>query len=148
MLIDTHAHIDDEKYSQNLDELIKTSKQWGLEHIIIPSVGPDSWEKVFNLVQKNNFFYGAIGIHPEELEKFSDDLKDKFIKYAKQDKILAIGEIGLDYYFDKSNAEKKKIIFEKQIEWAKIVHKPLLIHDREAHKDTFDILEKTDAKQI
>lgn len=148
MLIDTHSHIDMENYKDHFEEMLQTAKDFGVEKIVIPGVEPSGFERILMLCEKYKNLYGAVGIHPEEVNLFDEKAEEILKKYLKQDKIIAVGEIGLDYYWDKSQIEQQKEIFEKQILIAKEVQKPILVHDREAHQDTFEILKKTNAAEV
>lgn len=138
-LIDTHSHIDLDDFD-NLDEIILNAKNAGVEKIIIPSVDRTSFEKVIELSDKYEGVYCALGIHPTEAQKIKDEDYEAIIKLSSNEKVVAIGECGLDYYWDKTFIEEQKVAFLKQIEIAKALKKPLIVHDREAHKDCFDIL--------
>ena len=148
MLIDTHSHIDMENYKDRFEEVLQTAKEYGVEKIVIPGVEPSGFERILSLCEKYENIYGAVGIHPEEVNYFDENSEKLLKEYLKHEKIIAVGEIGLDYYWDKSQTEKQKEIFEKQILIAKEAKKPVLVHDREAHQDTFEILKKTNAAEI
>ena len=147
-MIDTHAHIDMECYEARLNEVFTNAKEAGVEKIILPGVNSESFDKIITLIEKYDFLYGALGVHPSELDSFNDAAKNKMIELAKHDKIVAIGEIGLDYYWDKETAETQKKVFRSQIEIAHEVSKPLLIHDRDAHEDSLNILKEMDADKL
>lgn len=154
-LIDTHSHIDIDDF-QDLDSVIENAKQAGVEKIILPSVDRSSFQKVIEICEKYENVYGALGIHPTEAQGVHEEDFGKILELLKApapiegegwgggqtstDKIVAIGECGLDYYWDKTYVEKQKEVFLKQIEIAKKTKKALIVHDREAHKDTFDLL--------
>ena len=148
MLIDTHSHIDMDNYKDRFEEVLKTAFEYGVEKIVIPGVEPSGIERILSLCEKYENIYGAVGIHPEEVNYFDENSEKLLKEYLKHEKIIAVGEIGLDYYWDKSQTEKQKEIFEKQILIAKEAKKPVLVHDREAHQDTFEILKKTNAAEI
>ena len=137
MLIDTHCHLSYEDY-ENLDEIIKNK-----ECIMIASGCNDKTNKeVLELVNKCDNVYGTLGIHPEDIDNISKD-SFKFIEdNLNNPKIVAIGEIGLDYYWVKDNIEKQKELFEKQIKLALEYNKPIVVHSRDAIQDTYDILKK------
>ena len=140
-MIDTHSHINMiEEIS--LDEVIKNAKDSGVEKIIVPSAYPKDIDEVMPLIDKYENVYGMLGVHPTEVKDWTDDLIDKIKEYSKHLKIVAIGEIGLDYYWDKSFNDLQKEVFIKQIKLANELGLPISIHDREAHKDTFDILKE------
>lgn len=138
-LIDTHSHVDMiEQIS--VDEVIKNAKAIGVKKIIVPCAYPKDVDKIFELVNKYDELYGLLGVHPSEVKDWDDSLIDKITAYSKSNKIAGIGEIGLDYYWDKSFNDLQKEVFIKQIKLANKLGLPISIHDREAHKDTFDIL--------
>lgn len=140
ILIDTHSHIDMDDY-EDLDAIISNAKSSGVEKIIIPSVDRTSFAKVIDISNKNDGVYCALGIHPSEAQKATEE---DFLAIeelcAKEKKIVGIGECGLDYYWDKNYISEQKTVFEKQIQIAIKHNLPLIVHDREAHKDTFDML--------
>ena len=144
-LIDTHSHMDMKDF-EDLDAIISNAKNVGVEKIIIPSVDSSSFEKIIEISNKYDGVYCALGIHPSEVQKAKDDDFEEIIKLSTDKKVVAIGECGLDYYWDKSFVEEQKRAFLKQIEIAKTLKKPLIVHDREAHPDTFEMLK--DIKEI
>lgn len=148
MLIDTHSHIDMENFEQRFDEVLKNAKQNDVEKVVIPGVEPSGFKKISEICEKYENIYGAVGVHPEEVNSFNEEAEELIKKYLKNPKIIAVGEIGLDYYWDKSQIEKQKEIFERQILIAKEAQKPVLVHDREAHQDSFEILKRTKANEI
>lgn len=137
-LIDTHAHID--IGFEDLDLVVSGAKENDIEKIIIPSVDRNSFERVLEISGRYEGVYCALGIHPTEAQKAQEEDFEKIIEMASNKKVVAIGECGLDYYWDKSFIEEQKKVFLKQIEIAKALNKPLIVHDREAHKDTFEML--------
>ena len=148
MLIDTHTHIDLDVFDDHFEQVLETAKEYGVEKVLIPGVEPNGFERILNLCEKYDNVFGAVGVHPEDVNSYNDDIENIIKEYLKHPKIVAVGEIGLDYYWDKSKIELQKEIFEKQIMLAKEVDKPILVHDREAHADTFEILKKTKASEI
>lgn len=148
MLIDTHSHIDMENFEQRFDEVLKNAKQNDVEKVVIPGVEPSGFKKISEICEKYENIYGAVGVHPEEVNSFNEEAEELIKKYLKNPKIIAVGEIGLDYYWDKSQIEKQKEIFERQILIAKKAQKPVLVHDRDAHQDSFEILKRTKANEI
>ncbi len=144
-LIDTHSHIDMPDF-EDLDEIISNAKTAGVEKIIIPSVDINSFEKVLEISHRYEGVFCALGIHPSEAKEAKDEDFEEIIKLAADKKIVAIGECGLDHYWDKSFVEEQKKVFAKQIEIAIALKKPLIVHDREAHHDTFEMLK--DVKDI
>lgn len=140
-LIDTHSHVDMiEEFG--VEEVIKNAKENGVAKIIVPCAYPKDVDKIFELVNKYDELYGFLGVHPSEVKDWDDGLIDKIKDYSKSEKIIGIGEIGLDYYWDKSFNDLQKEIFIKQIKLANDLNLPICVHDREAHKDSFDILKE------
>lgn len=136
-----------EDFNDDLDDVVLRAKEAGVEKIILPSVDRSSFEKVVEISNRYDCVYGAVGIHPSEAHGVNVAKEEDFeeiIKLLDREKvvakIIAIGECGLDYYWDKTYVEEQKKVFLKQIEIAKEYKLPLLVHDREAHKDTFDLL--------
>lgn len=130
-LIDTHAHLD------MLSELDIS----GVGKVVVPSVEINTMDKVVALSENPNI-YSMVGIYPSEAKTYSQEVENKMIELAKNPKVVAIGEIGLDYYWDKSFVELQKEVFIKQIKLANRLNLPIVVHDREAHKDCFDILKE------
>lgn len=147
MLIDTHTHIDLENFENRFDEVLSKAQEYGVEKVVIPGVEPSGFERISMLCEKYDNVFGAVGVHPEEVEAYNDEAEKQIKEYLKHPKIIAVGEIGLDYYWDKSKVERQKEIFERQILLAKEAKKPVLVHDREAHLDSFEILKKTKASE-
>ncbi len=140
-MIDTHSHINMIE-SISLEDIFKNAKENGIDKIIIPSAYPKDIDVVMSMVETHVNLYGMLGVHPTEVKDWNDDLIDKIKEYSKHPKIIAIGEIGLDYYWDKSFNDLQKEVFIKQIKLANELGLPISIHDRDAHKDTFDILKE------
>lgn len=140
MLFDVHAHYDDEMFDSDRDELLSGMTGAGVGHII--NVGCDilSSEKSIELAEKYPFIYAAIGFHPSEAQKMRDSDFDILRKMAKSEKVVAIGEIGLDYHYEKESAEIQKRRFFEQIELAKELKLPFQVHEREAAGDCLEIL--------
>lgn len=140
-MIDTHSHINMIEGTP-IENVIQNAIENGVDKIIVPSAYPKDIDDVIKLVNRYDNVYGMLGVHPTEVKDWTDDLADKIREYSKNPKIVAIGEIGLDYYWDKSFNDLQKEIFIKQIKLANELNLPISIHDREAHKDTFDILKE------
>lgn len=148
MLIDTHAHIN---MLSNPQLAIIEAKEAGVDEIIIPSAGAEDFDDILKLTNDFEKVYAALGLHPENCDKFDDTTAKRIIELVKMqesNKIVAIGEIGLDYYYSKDNKEAQKRAFISQLEIAKMLDLPVIIHDREAHKDTFDILVEMKLKKV
>lgn len=138
-MIDTHTHINCIE-ELSIDKIIQNAKDNGVEKLIVPAAYPSDIDIVAELVEKYENVYGLLGVHPSEVKDWDDSLIDKIKEYSISPKIVGIGEIGLDYYWDKSFNDLQKEVFIKQVKLANELDLPISIHDREAHKDTFDIL--------
>lgn len=138
-MIDTHTHINCIE-ELSIDKIIQNAKDNGVEKLIVPVAYPSDIDIVAELVEKYENVYGLLGVHPSEVKDWDDSLIDKIKEYSISPKIVGIGEIGLDYYWDKSFNDLQKEVFIKQVKLANELDLPISIHDREAHKDTFDIL--------
>lgn len=138
-LIDTHAHID---MLEDMEGAVKKAADSGVNKIILPCAYPKDLEKIYEISEKYPYVYGLLGVHPTEAKDWDNTIIDKIKTLAKSPKIIGIGEIGLDYYWDKSFNDIQKDIFIKQIKLANELNLPIDVHDREAHKDTFEILKE------
>lgn len=126
----------------SVEDAVTGAKEAGVAKIIVPCAYPDDVDKIYQLVNCYDNLYGLLGVHPSEAKDWDDSIANKIKEYAKNPKIVGIGEIGLDYYWDKSFNDKQKEIFIKQIQLANELSLPICVHDREAHKDSFDILKE------
>lgn len=141
-MIDTHSHINFEDYKENFVSFIDDLKNNEIDNVIIPGVEPSSFDEIISLCEKYDILYGAIGIHPSEAKTYTEEVEKEILKKIKHNKIVAIGEIGLDYYWEQETKELQKEVFRKQLKIAEELRVPVLIHDREAHEDTFEILQE------
>ncbi len=149
-LIDTHTHIDmmiDDKTT--LQDIIREMNELGVKKAVIPSVEIDTQDKVIELANSDENIFGMVGLFPSEAKTYTPEFEARMEEYAKNNKkIVAVGEIGLDYYWDKSFVDLQKEVFIKQIKMAKRLKLPIAVHDREAHKDCFDILKENKAERV
>ena len=145
MLTDTHAHIN---MLENPEVAIMEARKADVGIIIIPSASSDDFEKILEICHKNDNTYALLGVHPEDCEKFSDETAKKIIELAKDEKVVGIGEIGLDYHYTKENKDIQKRCFITQLEIAKMLNLPVVVHDREAHLDTFEILKSSKVERV
>lgn len=139
-IFDTHSHYDDEQFNPDREELLKSLQSQGVSHIVSCGCDIETTKVNLELSQKYDYFYFAAGFHPECLEGASLKDLDKIRELAQNEKCVAIGEIGLDYHWMSSTKEIQKSFFEAQIELAKEMKLPVIVHDREAHGDTLDVL--------
>ena len=142
MLIDTHAHIDMEDFEADFEQMLQRAAENGVEKIIIPAVEPSTFERVIKTAEKSENLYAATGVHPEDAKNFTQESLEKMEEMIKHPKVVAVGEIGLDYYWDRSYNDIQKEVFALQIEFAKKHNKPVIVHDREAHGDSLAIVKE------
>ena len=152
-LFDSHAHYDDEKFDQDREEIIQKIYDSGVEKFISAGYSLESSKRAIDLADKYEFIYTTVGISPNDvkqtLEETIEDIKklEDIITRKENDKIVGIGEIGLDYYWNKENKEIQKQAFIMQIELANRLNLPITIHTREAVSDTMEILKQHPVQQ-
>lgn len=142
MIFDSHAHYDDESFDKDRYELIeKLHNEENIVGIMNCGASLEGMRDSVKLACKYDFIYAAVGIHPEEADEFNEDVIDEIREFSKSSKVKAIGEIGLDYYWEENPPrEKQKEIFIRQMELARELKLPVIIHSRDAQEDTLDIL--------
>ena len=148
MLFDSHAHYNSEQFSEDLDEVLGKMKENGVGYIMNACSDISEFDDIKNLIEKYDFLYGAAGVHPHEVGNMTEADLEKIAEFSKHPKIKAIGEIGLDYYYDNSPRDAQKYWFARQLDLAVDLNLPIIIHDRDAHKDTMDILKDHNAKAV
>ena len=142
-IFDAHAHYDDEQFNEDRESVIKELKKNNVVGVLNCGASLEGAINSVELANKHDIFYAAVGIHPEYANEFGEDTVDKLKKLAKNDKVKAIGEIGLDYYYDENpEREIQKKAFIRQMELAKELNLPVIIHDRDAHEDTLNIIKQ------
>lgn len=142
--VDSHAHLDFDQYDADREQMIQRSKDAGVENILQIAMGP-SEEKIircYALVKKYEHMRMAVGLHPHDADKFDDDVYHLVLTYASKEKVSAIGEIGLDYYYENSNRENQKKCFSQLIDLAIIMNLPISVHTRDAFDDTYAIVKE------
>ena len=147
-IFDVHAHYDDEKFNEDREELLGSLPSMGVRAVVNASVDIATAKKAIEFSEKYHFMYAAVGIHPENL----DGLEENYLSiladlYENNKKVVAIGEIGLDYYWDIPKEPQLKV-FDDQLKLALELDAPVVIHDREAHGDTMRILKKYTPKKV
>lgn len=142
MIIDTHAHYDDARYDEDRETLLHSMKEAGVELIVNIGAGIQSTKDTVALSEKYDFVYAAVGIHPEEIGKLSPEHMNWLEELTQKKKVVAVGEIGLDYHYDEPERELQKKWFARQLELAARVKLPVIIHSRDAAQDTLEIMEK------
>lgn len=140
MLIDSHAHLDDERFDRDRDELIKTLGKNGISTVI--NIGADlpSSIKSVKLSEQYDNIYAAVGVHPHSASEMDEGTIEVLKAFSSREKVVAIGEIGLDYYYDNSPRDVQRTWFKRQMKLAKEVNLPIVVHSREANQETFDMI--------
>jgi TatD DNase family protein len=142
MLIDSHAHLNDERFEEDRDILIKDLEKNGVELVLNIGFDLESSKESIDLAKKYNMIYAAIGTHPHDVKDMTEETLDAYMELSKYEKVLAIGEIGLDYHYDNSPRDLQKKWFREQIRLAKSLDLPYIVHDREAHADIYNIMKE------
>ena len=148
MIFDTHAHYDDEQFDIDRDSLLLSMKENGIGTIVNIGANLASSETTLELAHKYDFIYGAVGVHPSDSAELSDDNFDRIRQMCADEKCVAIGEIGLDYYWPEPDHEIQKKWFVRQLDLAREVKLPVVIHSRDAAADTVQILKGNNAGDI
>lgn len=144
MIFDTHAHYDDEQFDADREALLSGMKAGGVGMIVDAAATVASWDKILELTEKYPFLYGSVGVHPDEVGDLNEENFARMSELADRKKIVAIGEIGLDYYWDKEPEiqAKQRYWFVRQLALAQQADLPVIIHSRDAAEDTMQIMEK------
>jgi len=145
-LFDTHAHILDEQFKDDREQVIRNIYD-NMALVVNIGCNLDDCPRTVALAEQYDKLYAAVGLHPEDVKTYTPEGWDMICRLAEHPKVVGIGETGLDYYWDTSTKDAQKVLFEQHIDLAKQLHKPLVIHDREAHGDTLEILKRTNAKE-
>lgn len=149
MIFETHAHYDDEAFNEDREVLLKSLMDNGIEYVVNVGASMESTRSSLELASKYDFVYAAVGVHPSETGELTErDIEWLKIQALGNKKVVAIGEIGLDYYWDEPDRDIQKIWFERQLELAREVKLPVIIHSRDAAKDTLDIMKAHKAEEI
>lgn len=141
LMIDTHCHINFDAYDEDRPTVIAKAAEKGVTRIIIPAVDVETTQQGIDLASAYAGIFAAAGVHPNSTAAFDDDMLQRIGQFAQQPKIVAIGEIGLDYYWDKSPKDKQKAAFEAQLALAAQCELPVIIHNRDASEAVLPILE-------
>jgi hydrolase, TatD family len=140
MLFDSHAHYDDEAFDGEREEVLKAVREEGVQYIVNAGSGIKESQMSVELAQKYDYIYAAVGVHPENADEFDGNSIEILRGLTGNKKVVAVGEIGLDYYYEGAQKDTQKKVFEEQLNLAMELKLPVIIHSREAHEDTFDIL--------
>jgi TatD DNase family protein len=148
MLFDTHAHYNDEQFDKDRRESLIRAYESGVGYILSASSDIASSIENISLTQEFDFVYASVGVHPHQVLDINNNIISALADFASYPKVVAIGEIGLDYYYENSPREAQKIWFAKQISLAVNLGLPVIVHDRDAHEDTLDILKRENARKV
>ena len=140
MYFDTHAHYDDEAFDSDREELLKAMPEKGVDLIVNPGCGAESSARAVELAERFPFVYAAVGWHPHEADSFHESSVEQLRAWAKHEKVVAIGEIGLDYHYDFSPRDKQREVFVRQMQLAQELGLPVVVHDRESHADCMEVV--------
>ena len=140
MIFDTHAHYDDDAFDEDRDVLLSGMGEQNVEYIVNVGASMASSERSIKLAEKYPFVYAAVGVHPDEVGELDEEKFAKLREWTSHEKVKAVGEIGLDYYWDKEKHDLQKHWFMRQMELASEVKLPMIVHSREAAKDTLDMV--------
>lgn len=142
MIFDTHAHYDDKQFAEDREALLASMEEGGIGIIVNASATVESWDQVLALTEKYPFVYGMIGVHPDEVGALDEEKFSRMEQLLKSEKIVAVGEIGLDYYWDNESHDIQQKWFIRQLELARTLGMPVNIHSREAAADTLEIMKQ------
>ena len=142
MLIDTHCHLDFPEFEEDRDQVIRRAKNNGIDYLINIGSSLEGSERSIEIALAYDYIYATVGIHPHEADHFDKKTEEAIRALAKKDKVVAIGEIGLDYFKNYSKAENQRALFRSLAKIAQELNLPLVIHSREAQEDTLKILKE------
>jgi len=148
MLFDTHVHLNDTKYDEDLEMVLNRAKEAGVTRMLVVGFDQKTNRRAIELAESHTGIYASVGWHPVDAIDLTEQLWEEVLELANHPKVVAIGECGLDYYWDKSPEDIQRVVFERQIELAKQVQKPLIIHMRDSIADTYTVLKENNAQHI
>ena len=147
-IFDTHAHYDDEAFDEDRDALLAELPENGIARVVNVGASLASCGRTIELMNRYDYIYGAIGVHPSETAELNDEAFEWLRQQCQPEKCVAVGEIGLDYYWDEPDRELQKEWFRRQLNLARELAKPVIIHSRDAAKDTVDLMTEVHAEEI
>lgn len=148
MIFETHAHYDDEMFDKDRDELIASLPGQGICPVINIGASLSSCERTLELMQRYPFFYGAIGVHPSDVDELDEEKFARLEAWCQKKRVVAVGEIGLDYHYEDTDKPCQKKWFAAQLELARRLSLPIVVHSRDAAKDTLDLMKEHRAHEI
>ncbi len=147
-IFDTHAHYDDEAFNEDREELLATLPTQGIERVVNVGSSLAACQRTIELMEHYDYIYGAIGVHPSDSAELTEESFQWLAEQCKLEKCVAVGEIGLDYYWEEPDHDTQKKWFVRQLQLAREVQLPVIIHSRDAAKDTIDIMTAERAGEI
>lgn len=147
-IFDTHAHYDDEAFDEDRDALLAELLENGIARVVNVGASLASCGRTIEIMNRYDYIYGAIGVHPSETAELNDEAFEWLRQQCQLEKCVAVGEIGLDYYWDEPDRELQKEWFRRQLNLARELAKPVIIHSRDAAKDTVDLMTEEHAEEI
>lgn len=148
MLIDTHAHLNAPEFAEDQEEVITRARENGVSTIVNIGFNAETIPTCMELVEKYDFIYGVVGWHPQDAKDFRDEHLDWLTELSRHPKVVGLGEMGLDYYWDTSPKDVQAEVFRKQIRLARQLQLPIVIHNRDAHQDIITILREEKAEEV
>ncbi|SHI72450.1 TatD DNase family protein [Malonomonas rubra DSM 5091] len=148
LLVDSHAHLDGGQFNNDRDETIARAHDNGISHILTIGCDMESSAASLALATKHEYIYAAVGVHPHDATEINDDTLKQLEELLGRPKVVALGEIGLDFFRDRSPRDVQREAFRKQIRLARKVGKPIIVHDRDAHDEVLQILEEENAAEV
>lgn len=148
LIFDSHAHYEDKAFSKDREALLTSLRDHGVGYVVDAASSLKTIKDIQELIEKYDFLYGSVGVHPSDTAELSKESLAWMKELCRKEKIVAVGEIGLDYYWDEPDRVIQKKWFEAQLQMAKEVNLPVMIHSREAAKDTFDIMKACHGEEI
>lgn len=148
MIFETHAHYDDAAFDNDRENLIAELQRQGIGPVVNVGASLDSCKRTLELVERYPFFYGAIGVHPSETDELTEQNFPLLREWCQRERVVAVGEIGLDYHYEDTDRTTQQLWFGRQLELARELKLPVIIHSREAAQDTIACMREHDAAQI
>ncbi|MBM7704926.1 TatD family hydrolase [Metabacillus iocasae] len=148
MLFDTHVHLNADQYEEDMEEVIQRAQDAGIEHMVVVGFDRKTINRAMEIVEKYEFIYAAVGWHPVDAIDMTDEDLEWIEELAAHPKVVAIGEMGLDYHWDKSPKDVQKDVFRRQIRLARKVNLPIIIHNRDATEDVVQILREEKVEEV
>ncbi|WP_110114662.1 TatD family hydrolase [Bacillus sp. CGMCC 1.16541] len=148
MLFDTHVHLNADQYESDLEEVIERAKEAGVENMVVVGFDRKTIHRAMEIVEQYDFIYAAVGWHPVDAIDMTEEDLEWIEELAAHPKVVAIGEMGLDYHWDKSPKDVQKDVFRKQVRLARKVKLPIIIHNRDATEDVVEILREENVEEV